>query len=81
MPIALAFNQRPGFIFETAQRDICRPRVTYRRRRRGPYFACSASARMPAARGAEADVPVWLVVQVFFKSVVACGNLSFLILK
>lgn len=35
------------------------------------YFTCSARARIPAANGAEAEVPVWLVVQVFFRSVVA----------
>lgn len=36
------------------------------------YFTCSASANIPAANGAEAEVPVCLVVQVFFRSVVAC---------
>lgn len=35
------------------------------------YFTCKAKARIPAANGADAEVPVWLVVQVFLKSVVA----------
>lgn len=36
------------------------------------YFTCSARANIPAANGAEAEVPVCLVVQVFRRSVVAC---------
>ena len=34
------------------------------------HFTCSAKAKIPAASGAEADVPVWLMVHLFFKSVV-----------
>jgi len=34
------------------------------------YFTCSARANIPAANGAEAEVPVCLVVQVFRRSVV-----------
>jgi len=34
------------------------------------YFASSASAMMPAAIGAEAEVPVWLSVQRCLRSVV-----------
>jgi hypothetical protein len=36
------------------------------------YFTCNARANMPAANGAEAEVPVCLFVQVFLRSVVAC---------
>jgi hypothetical protein len=36
------------------------------------YFTSRASATIPAARGAEAEVPVCLMVQVFLRSVVAC---------
>ena len=36
------------------------------------YFTSRASAIIPAARGAEADVPVCLMVHVFFRFVVAC---------
>jgi hypothetical protein len=36
------------------------------------YFTSKASATIPAARGAEAEVPVCLMVQVFLRSVVAC---------
>jgi hypothetical protein len=36
------------------------------------YFTSRASAIIPAARGAEAEVPVCLIVQVFLRSVVAC---------
>lgn len=34
------------------------------------YLASSANAMMPAAMGAEADVPVWLSVQRCLRSVV-----------
>lgn len=36
------------------------------------YFTSRASATIPAASGAEAEVPVCLMVQVFLRSVVAC---------
>lgn len=36
------------------------------------YFASSTNATIPAASGAEAEVPVWLVVHWLFRSVVAC---------
>jgi hypothetical protein len=36
------------------------------------YFTSRASAMIPAASGAEAEVPVCLMVQVFLRSVVAC---------
>lgn len=35
------------------------------------YFTSRANARIPAANGADAEVPVCLVVQVFLRSVVA----------
>jgi len=35
------------------------------------YFTSRASALIPAARGAEAEVPVCLMVHVFLRSVVA----------
>ena len=35
------------------------------------YFASNASATIPAARGAAAEVPVWSMVHWSFKSVVA----------
>lgn len=38
------------------------------------YFTCSARARIPAASGADADVPVWRVVHLLFKSVVALNQ-------
>ena len=34
------------------------------------YFTCKAKARIPAASGADAEVPVCPTVHVFFKSVV-----------
>lgn len=34
----------------------------------GPYFASRARAKMPAARGAEAEVPVWVSVQSLCRS-------------
>lgn len=34
----------------------------------GPYFASKARAKMPAARGAEAEVPVWVSVQSLCRS-------------
>lgn len=34
----------------------------------GSYFASKARAKMPAARGAEAEVPVWVSVQSLCKS-------------
>jgi hypothetical protein len=36
------------------------------------HFTSRASATIPAASGAEAEVPVCLMVQVFLRSVVAC---------
>jgi len=36
------------------------------------YFTSRASAIIPAARGAEAEVPVCLMVHVFLRFVVAC---------
>lgn len=36
------------------------------------YFTSRASANIPAASGAEAEVPVCLMVHVFLRSVVAC---------
>lgn len=57
--IELAF---PGF----------KEKFQWRDRRECSYFTCSARASIPAANGAEAEVPVCLVVQVFFRSVVAC---------
>jgi hypothetical protein len=36
------------------------------------YFTSRASAIIPAASGAEAEVPVCLMVHVFLRSVVAC---------
>jgi len=37
------------------------------------YFTCSARANIPAANGAEAEVPVCLDVQLFCISVVTCA--------
>lgn len=34
----------------------------------GPYFASRARAKMPAARGADAEVPVWVSVQSLCRS-------------
>lgn len=34
----------------------------------GPYFASKARAKIPAARGAEAEVPVWVSVQSLCRS-------------
>lgn len=38
------------------------------------YLASKARAQIPAAKGAEADVPVWVVVQPWCKSVVTWNN-------
>jgi hypothetical protein len=38
------------------------------------YFTSRASAIIPAARGAEAEVPVCLMVHVFLRFVVACES-------
>jgi len=40
------------------------------------YFASRASAHSPAARGAEADVPVWVFVQLLRRSVVTWKETS-----
>lgn len=40
------------------------------------YFASSAKAMMPAAIGAEAEVPVWLSVQRCLRSVVIWKKLN-----
>lgn len=39
----------------------------------GPYFASRARAKMPAARGAEAEVPVWVSVQSLCRSALVWG--------
>jgi len=38
------------------------------------YFASSARAQIPAARGADAEVPVWSSVHWLCMSVVSCSN-------
>lgn len=45
------------------------------------YFTSRASAIMPAAKGADAEVPVCLTVQSLYKSVVACKPSAYIILK
>lgn len=39
------------------------------------YLTWRAKANMPAANGAEAEVPVWRVVHLFLRSVVALKNI------
>lgn len=41
-----------------------------KKKTKSSYFTCKAKARIPAANGADAEVPVCPVVHVFFKSVV-----------
>lgn len=57
-------------LFKTNKKGI--PLVSREKKKKltSSYFTCKAKARIPAASGADAEVPVCPTVHVFFKSVV-----------
>lgn len=61
--------------FKSKKRGFHRFRERKKKKPTSSYFTCKAKARIPAANGADAEVPVCPMVHVFFKSVVTWNTL------